>query len=99
MKVTAYVHAKFDEYWDDKTNTIKQGWKYNAWPCNSESWGVLIGKVEIEVPAVDESELTKGQVKIMRAEQQKIRVESEVKFQQIEESIQKMLCLEYKEQS
>jgi len=91
MKLKAYVHAEWNDF--DKK------FLYKVYPCEAAAFGVFIAEVEIDAPEVDEGELIKGQVKLMRDKQQEIRAEAELKFQQIEESIQKMLCLEYNEQS
>lgn len=88
MKIKGYVHAEWIDF--------HKKFVYQVWPCKSASFGVIVCEVEFDAPDVDEAELIKGQVKIMREKQQEIRADAEVKFQQIEESIQKMLCLENK---
>lgn len=93
MKVKAYVHAKYDDHYDAESGKYIKGFRYVAWPCKGDSWGFFVCEHEFEIPAVDENELRNGVVKLMRDEQQKIRADAEVKFQNIEQQIQEMLCL------
>ncbi len=93
MKVKVFVHAKYGRHYDADTGRFCNGVEYLAWPMESEAWGVFFHEAEIDVPEVDENSLRDGQVKIMREEQQRIRAEAEVKYQNIEQQIQEMLCL------
>jgi len=88
MKVKVYVHAAWDSF--------GKKFDYTAWPYKSDAFGVLVLTKEIDAPEVDETELKSGVVKFMRAEQQKIRAEAEVKYQNIEQQIQELLCIEDK---
>jgi hypothetical protein len=93
MKVKVFVHAKYEKHYSNETGKFINGITYNAWPIECDSWGTLVHETEIDVPQVDENEVINGTVKIMRAEQRKIRAEAEAKFQNIEQQIQEMLCL------
>jgi len=92
MKIKAYIYAEY--------NSHSKSFNFQPWghKCLDNTFGKFIGETEVEFPDVDPVELLKGQVVLMRAEQQKIRAEAEVKYQNIETQIQQMLCIEHKEQ-
>lgn len=56
----------------------------------------LIGPHTIEVDIPDDFDPTPGRIATMKAEKQRILAEAHVKAENIEEQIQKLLCLEFK---
>lgn len=92
MKVKVFVHAKLNDVYENGANRKKM--IYQAWPCHYEVWGTLVCETEIDVPdQISEADVIRNTVKVMRKQQQVIRADAEVKFQNIEQQIQEMLCL------
>ncbi len=93
MKVKLYVHADY-ESWNKK-------WEFKTWQndmTDTEGFGYCVQVVEIEFDFKEPThdELVKKHILAMRNVQTKLRAETEVKIQNIEQQIQEMLCIEDK---
>ena len=87
-----FVHAE-KRYGED-------GYKLALKICDMSQYGyVFLGEVEVsanyELP--DDFNFTKCEIDLLRKEQKRILAESQKKVTEIEEQIQKMLCIEHKE--
>lgn len=89
VKVT--LHAKADKYSDN-------GLAFSVFDHQDmSSYGyVACDTVEVEFDLPPGDVLVNGLVAAYRAEQTRIRAEAQAKITAIEETIQKMLCLEHK---
>ncbi len=88
MKVDVYVYAKVENWRKDVCY-----YAYFTGDIPGNHMGTLIAETSVEIDEPNIHEIIDGTVKTMRAEQQKIRAEAEVKYQNIEQQIQEMLCL------
>ncbi len=68
--------------------------------CDMSEYGyIFLGEVEVSVDyeLPDDFNFTQCQIDALRKEQKRILAESQKKVTEIEEQIQKMLCIEHKE--
>ena len=91
MKIPVYIYAQIQPY-------SKEVNYFAYFVPDSKHMGVEIAKTEIDFDEPPLDKVIQGAVVNMRAEQQKIRAEAEVKYQNIEQQIQEMLCIEDKSQ-
>jgi len=91
MKMQCTLHAKANQYAED-------GFDYHIFHhTDMTSCGyTACDTVEVEFNLPPREVLTKGVVEAYRAEQQRIRAEAQSNVTQIEEAIQRLLCLEHK---
>lgn len=69
------------------------------WPGDVSSSGpehVLLKEMDIEVDLPDDFDPTPHQIKMLKAKKKQILAEAHVKAENIEEQIQRLLCIEYK---
>lgn len=92
--VKAFVHAKFESTWNEDLSELKKQIKYEAWPCEHDSWGLYIGTVEFECAEAKHEDIINGMVSTLKAEIQSTRAECETKVQKLEQQVQELLCLE-----
>lgn len=88
MKIKVYVYAKLNEY------TKECAYSVSDWSEGQQLFGDIIAEREIDAPEAKPANLVPGQVARMRAEQQQIRADAEVKAQAIEQRIGKLLAIE-----
>ena len=87
LKTKAFVYAEFDKY--------SKSVRYAVWPNASMSYaGNVIAETEIEFDEPEFNDVINATVKVMKAEQVRIRAEAEAKVNNIEGQIQELLCLE-----
>ncbi len=92
MKVSTMVWAIYSD--------ARKDWHYTSHDSDMSPHGWLkVKDAEIEFDEVPRDVLTKGTIEAYRAEQQKLRAEAEMKANAIEETIQKLLCIEDKSAS
>lgn len=93
MKVTIKVFLHWHKYdWEEKPS-------YQLWRCDISDQGpeyVCLGEREVEVEVPDEFDPRPHQIASLRAAKSKVLAEAQVKANNIEEQIQRLLCLEYK---
>ena len=90
MKKTIYVHAQLAE-WSEE-GYILTYWDYEM----SQAGGPRVATVEVDFDMPSKAELANGFVGQLRGEQQKIRADCEVKVNEIEHQIGKLLAIEDK---
>ena len=91
-KVKCTLHARPSEYSDD-------GLAFSVFDFDdaSESGYTACDTVEVEFNLPPREVIVTGVIKTYRAEQDRIRAEAQAKVNNIEESIQRLLCLEHKQ--
>ena len=92
MKIPVYVYAEA-ETWGDKKILYKP---YYA-TC-MDHIGMEFYQCEIDIPVPDRADVINRTVKLMRAKQSRIRADAEVKTQNIEEQIGRLLSIEDRSQ-
>ena len=96
LPVTLYVDAVPPSKYND--DELKQGYGIRI---NSYNWGsvtdnaISICKREITITIPGGVDVLTGMVESLKAEQQKLRAEAEIKCNAIESQIQSMLCIEH----
>lgn len=81
----------------------KYGWKeipdFHLYPSDMSSAGpeyVLIKEMDVDVEVPDNFDPVPAQVEALKKEKQKILADAHVKAENIEEQIQRLLCIEFK---
>ncbi|MHB1328012.1 MAG: hypothetical protein ACYC2K_07405 [Gemmatimonadales bacterium] len=90
MKIKGFIHAKYDEYEREYHFSV---WTQDMTQCQGY---VLVEEVEIEFTPPPHNVLVNGTIEAYKAEQQKIRAEAESKVNRLQQSINDLLCIEYK---
>lgn len=89
MKLKLYVHASWSE--------IQKKWTFAAFNCNMSSCGyTMLEQIEVDYDPPPDSVLIAGTINVFRAEQDRIRAESQSKVEALQRKIDDMLCIEYK---
>ena len=88
MKIKVYVYAMLNEYTGEPQIQVSD------FDGMEEQWGPIFAKCEIDAPEPARADMTAASVSRMRAEQQQIRADAEVKAQAIEQRIGKLLAIE-----
>ncbi|HDU8695039.1 TPA: hypothetical protein RG731_000199 [Morganella morganii subsp. morganii] len=92
LKVTLYVHA--EKHFDGSIAYSVYTHKFKA--TDNMGFPVAEHQFELPVPAISKSDLAQAEIDSLRAEQNKILADAEVKSGLIEDQIQALLCLEGK---
>ena len=90
MKLTAYIHAEYDPWAKSYRFQISQ-------VDMSPNWGPVLATAEVEFDPPPHDVLVNGTIKQYREMQTKILAEAQMKHNEIEKTIQEMLCIECKE--
>lgn len=91
MKLTCYIHAKYDEY--------EKKYDFNLWSRDMSAYdsaGAFVGTHEFAFDAPPHKVLVNGTIAQYRKEQKKILAEAEAKRVELERRINELLCIEYK---
>lgn len=95
MKQTMYVHAS-KKY--NGTNEFDIDMKV----CDMTEYGyILIGTVEVsaDFDLPDDFNFTQAEIDSLKTQKSKIQAEAQMKITQIDEQIQRLQCIEYKDAS
>ena len=91
-EITVYIHAQRDY--------ISGGARFSAIGCDMSGCGgfTLIEKknVTVDFDIADDFNLDAEEIKSMRAEQKRIQAEAQFHVTQLEDRIQRLLCIEHK---
>lgn len=88
MKLKVYVYAKLNEY------TGEPQIRVTSFDGMEDMWGPMLAEREIDIPEPLHADMAVAMVAAWRAEQQQIRADAEVKAQEIEQRIGKILAIE-----
>jgi hypothetical protein len=94
MKLTCYIHAKYNEY-EKKHEFHVLSFDASEY---SQSCGPLVGTHEFDFDPPPHDILVKGTIQQYRDEQKRIAGEAEAQCAALEQKINELLCLEYKEE-
>ncbi|HAT3765885.1 TPA: hypothetical protein I8636_002509 [Morganella morganii] len=92
LKVTLYIHAK--KQFDGTIAFEAYTYKFKA--TDGMGFPVAEHQFELPVPAISKPDLVRAEIESLRAEQNKILADAEIKSGLLEDRIQALLCLEGK---
>ena len=91
QKVKVYIHAEYCEY--EKTYRLVP-WSQDM--TGQSRCGQLVETVEVDVAMPPNDVLVNGTIEMYREQQKKVRAEAERLNTELQESINNLLCIEYK---
>ena len=95
--VKAFIHAKIEQYFTHISDGIKDRVGYAIFPFDMTKNGyTLVKEIEVEFDEPGYKDVVAGTVQAMREKQAELRDEVNTKVANIEEQIQRLLCIENK---
>ena len=89
MKIKCLIHAQYNEY--------EKNFSYSTHYCNMEEYGyTLLETRELEFDPPSYEKLVNHTIQALRKKQNKIIAEAQKNAQSVQETIDNLLCLEYK---
>lgn len=89
VTVKGVVHARINQFSEGGVD-----YSIHSQDMSQYNMGIVVQEVEIEIDAAKNTDIVNGTVNAMRDQQKKKRAEAEKECTQIEEAIQRLLCIE-----